>query len=176
MSRLDRNSALLLVIDVQEKLMPVIDRGDSVIRNIERLVRGCRILGVPMRVTEQYTKGLGHTVAPVREALGDAYRPLEKDCFSAAQSIDLSGRKQVLVCGVETHVCVYQTVSDLLRSGFDVTLVADALSSRTEENKRTALERMQRDGAHLSSTEMALFELTVVSGTDEFRAISKLVK
>ena len=176
MSRLDRNSAVLLVIDVQEKLMPVIDESDLVIRNIGRLIRGCRILGVPAIVTEQYAKGLGHTVPEVREALGDAYRPVEKDCFSAAASIDFGGRRQVLVCGVETHVCVYQTASDLLRAGLDVTLVGDALSSRTQDNKRTALERLQRDGAHLSSTEMALFELTVRSGTDEFRAVSKLVK
>jgi len=176
MSRLERAHAVLLVIDVQEKLMPVIDQSESVIRNIDRLIRGCRILGIPAIVTEQYSKGLGHTGGPVREALGDAYQPIEKDCFSAHGALRLSVRNQMLVCGVETHVCVYQTVSDLLREGCDVTLIADALSSRTEANKRIALERMQRDGAHLSSTEMALFELTAVAATDEFRAIAKLVK
>lgn len=182
MSRLDRARALLLVIDVQEKLMPVIDEGEPVIRNIDRLIRGCRILGVPALITQQYTKGLGPTVEPVRTALGDAFQPIEKDCFSAQgcgafeSKLRQSGRNQIVVCGVETHVCVYQTVSDLLRAGYEVTLIADALSSRTQENKRIALERMQRDGAKLSSTEMALFEMTTVSGTDEFRAISKLVK
>ncbi|HSP34531.1 MAG TPA: hydrolase [Thermoanaerobaculia bacterium] len=176
MTRLDRNSALLLVVDVQEKLMPVIDSSESTIRNIARLIEGCKILGVPIVVTEQYSKGLGHTVPALRDALGDAYRPVEKDCFSALSSIDLGSRKQVLVCGVETHVCVYQTASDLLRSGHEVTLVADALSSRTAANKHVALERLQRDGAHLSSTEMCLFEMTVRSGTDEFRSISRLVK
>ena len=173
MSRLDRSTALLLIIDVQEKLMPVIANREQVEANIVRLIGGAQILGLPILITEQYVKGLGHTVAPLREALGDAYKPIEKSCFSGYRELD---RKQVIVAGVETHVCVYQTVSDLLTNGYEVTLVADALSSRTIENKETALRRMMSDGAKLSSTEMALFELTVASGTDEFRAISKLVK
>ncbi|HEX9160714.1 MAG TPA: hydrolase [Thermoanaerobaculia bacterium] len=182
MPRLDRSNALLLVIDVQEKLIPVIDEHESVIRNIDRMIRGCRILGVPVIVTEQYAKGLGHTVEPLRAALGDDYRPIEKDCFSAHRctpfesALSRSGRKQLIVTGIETHVCVYQTVSDLLRAGYEVTLIADALSSRTQQNKEIALHRMENEGAKLSSTEMALFELTVVSGTDEFRALSRLVK
>jgi nicotinamidase-related amidase len=173
MSRLDRSTALLLIIDVQERLMPVIANREQIEANIVRLIRGAQILGVPIVITEQYVKGLGRTVAPLREALGDAYQPIEKSCFSGYRELD---RKQVIVAGVETHVCVYQTVSDLLANGYEVTLVADALSSRTIENKETALRRMMNDGAKLSSTEMALFELTVASGTDEFRAISKLVK
>lgn len=182
--RLNRNNAVLVVIDVQEKLLPVIDGGDDVVRNIERLVRGCHILGVPTMLTEQYVKGLGPTVEPLRTALaeGAGYKPIEKSCFSAqgcepfvAQLTALE-RKQVLVAGIETHVCVYQTVTDLLRAGFAVTIVADAVSSRTGRNRDIALQRMVADGAKLSSTEMALFELTVVSGTDEFKAISRLVK
>jgi len=173
MSRLDRSTALLLIIDVQEKLMPVIANHEQVEANIVRLIRGAQILGVPILITEQYVKGLGHTVAPLREALGDAHKPIEKSCFSGYRELD---RKQVIVAGVETHVCVYQTVSDLLANGYEVTLVADALSSRTIENKETALRRMMSDGAKLSSTEMALFELTVAAGTEEFRSISMLVK
>jgi nicotinamidase-related amidase len=182
MTRLDRTNALLLIVDVQEKLMPVIAGHDAVARNIERMIRGARILGIPSIATEQYTKGLGPTIAPVRDALEDAYQPIEKDCFSAhgcaafESTLRAKGRRQILVTGVEAHVCVYQTVTDLLRHGFEVTLVADAMSSRTHENKAIAIERMQREGAFLSSTEMALFELTIVSGTDEFRAISRLVK
>jgi nicotinamidase-related amidase len=173
MSRLDRSNAVLFVIDVQEKLMPVISNHKAIERNIERLIRGAKILGVPIVVTEQYVKGLGHTVAPLRDALGDDYKPIEKACFSGYRQLD---RKQVIVAGIETHVCVYQTVSDLLANGYEVTIVADAVSSRAEENKDIALRRMLADGAKLSSTEMVLFELTAVSGTDEFRAISKLVK
>lgn len=153
--------------------MPVIANREQVEANIVRLIRGAQILGVPILITEQYVKGLGHTVKDVREALGDAYKPIEKSCFSGYRPLD---RKQVIVAGVETHVCVYQTVSDLLANGYEVTIVADAVSSRTIENKSIALRRMTSDGAKLSSTEMALFELTVASGTDEFRAISKLVK
>jgi nicotinamidase-related amidase len=173
MSRLERTTAILLIIDVQEKLMPVIANREQLEANIVRLIRGAQILGVPILITEQYVKGLGHTVAPLRDALGDAYKPIEKSCFSGYRELE---RKQVIVAGIETHVCVYQTVSDLLAHGYEVTLVADALSSRTIENKEIALRRMMSEGAKLSSTEMALFELTVASGTDEFRAISKLVK
>ncbi|HEY6843918.1 MAG TPA: isochorismatase family protein, partial [Thermoanaerobaculia bacterium] len=153
--------------------MPVISNRQALERNIGRLIRGAKILGVPIVVTEQYVKGLGHTVEGLRDALGGDYKPIEKDCFSGYRPLD---RKQVIIAGIETHVCVYQTVSDLLANGYEVTIVADAVSSRTEENKSIALQRMVADGAKLSSTEMALFEMTVTSGTDEFRAISKLVK
>lgn len=182
--RLDRDRAVLIVIDVQERLMPVIDKRDEVERNLDRLVRGCYILGIPALLTEQYVKGLGTTVAPVRAAFEETggYRPIEKDCFSAqgcdpftAQLAALD-RKQVLVAGVETHVCVYQTALDLLAAGYEVTIVADAVSSRTAQNKSIALQRLAAEGAKISSTEMALFELLVVAGTETFRAIAKLVK
>ena len=173
MSRLDRSTALLLIIDVQEKLMPVIANREQLEANIARLIRGAQILGVPILITEQYVKGLGHTVAPLRDALGVDYKPIEKSCFSGYRELE---RKQVIVAGVETHVCVYQTVSDLLANGYEVTLVADALSSRTVENKEIALRRMMSEGAKLSSTEMALFEMLGEAGTDEFRAVSRLVK
>jgi nicotinamidase-related amidase len=184
MPRLDRNSAVLLVVDVQEKLLPVIHDSARVLRNVERLVRGAHVLGVPVLVTEQYVKGLGPTVTPLRQALEETsgYHPIEKDCFSAhgcaafSSRLKASGRRQVLVAGVETHVCVYQSIGDLLGDGYEVTVIADAVSSRTAENRDIALQRLVAEGAKLSSTEMALFELTVVSGTDEFRAISRLIK
>ena len=165
--------------------MPVIDRNAEVAANVERLIRGCHLLdGIPILITEQYVKGLGATIAPLRKALEETagYEPLEKMCFSAQGSGEFHAamrmlkKKQILVAGVEAHVCVYQTVTDLLAGGYDVTIVADAMSSRTAENRELAIRRMLADGAHLSTTEMALFELTVNSGTDEFRAISKLVK
>lgn len=182
--RLDRKRTVLVIIDVQEKLMPVIDGADDVIRNLERLVRGCHILGVPVLVTEQYVKGLGATVEPLRRALEETsgYAPIEKSCFSAygceAFSVQLAatGRTQVLIAGVETHVCVYQTVEDLLARDLSVSVIADAVSSRTPRNRELGLQRLVSDGAKLSSTEMSLFELTVAAGSDEFRAISRLVK
>ena len=184
MPRLQRHDALLLVIDVQEKLMPAIDRADEVEANVERLVRGCHVLDIPALLTEQYVKGLGGTIPRVRRAFEETsgYAPVEKMCFSAkgegefVAALRALRKKQVLVCGIETHVCVYQTVRDLLAADYDVTVIADAVSSRTAANKAIALERMSHDGAKLSSTEMALFELLGVSGTDEFAQILRLVK
>jgi nicotinamidase-related amidase len=182
--RLDRNDAVLVVIDVQERLMPVIHERFEVEKNLERLIRGAHVLGVPVIVTEQYVKGLGPTVEPLRNALEETsgYRPIEKQCFSAqgcasfeAQLAALD-RRQVLLSGVETHVCVYQTARDLLAVGRELWVVADAVSSRTPRNRDIGLQRMTSDGARLSSTEMALFELLGIAGTEEFRAISKLVK
>jgi nicotinamidase-related amidase len=182
--KLDRKQAVLVVIDVQEKLMPVIDGAADVIRNIDRLVRGCHILGVPVILTEQYVRGLGPTVEAVRHAFEETsgYAPIEKSCFSAdgcetfTARLASLGRSQVLIAGVETHVCVYQTVEDLLARDLAVSVIADAVSSRTAQNRELALRRMTSDGAKLSSTEMALFAMTVTSGTDEFRAISRLIK
>jgi len=182
--RLERGNAVLAVIDVQEKLMPVIDGADELLRNVGRLIRGAHVLGIPVLVTEQYVKGLGPTVAPVREALEatGGHRPIEKSCFSAhgcaafADQLAALDRRHVLLAGVETHVCVYQTALDLLRAGLDVTLIADAVSSRTIRNRDIAIQRLAAEGARLSSTEMALFELTVTSGTEEFKSISRLVK
>lgn len=182
--KLDRNHAVLLVIDVQEKLMPVIEGAEEVVRNIDRLVRGCHVVGVPVLVTEQYVRGLGPTVESLRTALEESggYRPIEKNCFSAAgcepftQQLAALGKRQVIVAGVETHVCVYQTLSDLKVAGFECTIVADAVSSRTASNREIALRRLESDSVKLTSTEMALFELLRVSGTEEFKAVSRLVK
>lgn len=164
--------------------MPVIHDRFEVEQNLERLIRGAHILGVPVIVTEQYVKGLGPTVEPLRRALEETsgYRPTEKQCFSAqgcesfAAQLGALERRQVLLAGVETHVCVYQTARDLLSEGRAVWVVADAVSSRTPRNRDLALQRMTADGARLSSTEMALFELLGAAVTEEFRAISKLVK
>jgi nicotinamidase-related amidase len=182
--RLERSESLLVVIDLQEKLMPVIDRADAVAANVERLIRGCRILDVPMLLTEQYVKGLGPTIEPLRRAFEETggYLPVEKTCFSSYGAAEFetalrsARRRQILVAGVEAHVCVYQTVIDLLGGGYDVSIVADAVSSRTAENRELAIRRMMGEGAKLTSTEMSLFELLGTSGTGEFRAISKLIK
>jgi nicotinamidase-related amidase len=184
MRRISRDDTIIAIIDVQEKLLPVIHDHESTSQNIERLIRGAAILGVPVVVTEQYVKGLGATVPRLRTALEETggYSPIEKMCFSSAgcegfmEAIEKSGRREILVAGIETHVCVYQTVLDLLDRAMSVYVVADAVSSRSVSNRAFALQRMTTEGAKLTTTEMALFELTVRSGTDEFRAISKLVK
>ncbi|MCU1349670.1 MAG: isochorismatase hydrolase [Acidobacteria bacterium] len=182
--RLERSETLVVLIDLQEKLMPVIDRGAEVARNAERLIRGCKVLDVPLLLTEQYVKGLGPTIEPLRRALEETsgYVPVEKACFSsygAAEfetALRVARRRQIVVAGIEAHVCVYQTVTDLLGAGYEVSIVADAISSRAPENRDTALRRMTADGARLTSTEMCLFEMLATSGTEEFRAISRLVK
>lgn len=184
MTRLKREETLLAVIDVQERLAPAIHEVDAVVANLERLIRGTYLLNVPAVVTEQYVKGLGPTVPELRRALEEshAYRPIEKLCFSSAgcadfmETVRLHERKRVVLAGVETHVCVYQTAIDLIARGYEVQVVADAVSSRTPRNRDIALQRLAAEGAKLTSTEMCLFELTETSGTDEFRAISKLVK
>jgi nicotinamidase-related amidase len=184
MGRLQRAESLLVIVDVQEKLLPVIHGADALVRNLERLIRGFHLLDIPIVVTEQYTKGLGPTVPELAAALRETagYTPVEKSCFSAygcgefLSAMRLARRKQLIVAGIETHVCVYQTVKDLLAADYDVTVVADAVSSRSTENRDIALRRMTADGAKLSTTEMALFELLARSGTDEFRAIAKLVR
>lgn len=183
-ARLHRETAVLAIIDVQERLMPVIDAREQVEANIDRLVRGCHILGVPALITEQYVKGLGTTVPLVRRALEESggYAPIEKSCFSSfgcgafVERLEASARHQVILCGVEAHVCVYQTAIDLLDAGYEVVVAADAVSSRSPHNKEIAIRRLTSEGAKLGSTEMVLFEMLVASGGDEFRAIARLVK
>jgi nicotinamidase-related amidase len=174
---LDRERTALVVVDVQEAFRPAVPDFDDVVENTLRLMKGAKILGVPVVVTEQYPKGLGHTVPEVAEHLPDSVRPIEKVRFSAAEAdgFDLGDRDQALVCGIETHVCVNQTVLDLLDAGSEVQVAEDAVGSRTEENKRIGLHKMERAGAVLTSVETALFELLGRAGTDEFKTVQKLI-
>ena len=180
--KLSAQNSIAMIIDEQERLMPVIDQKESVIDRTVLLIQGLKELGVPMVVTEQYTKGLGFTVAPVQEALQEAYQPLEKRSFSCMlqdemrQAVLGSGKKQVIICGAETHICVMQTVRDLLAEGCEVILAVDALGSRREYDKRSGIARMAQEGAIISSVESILFELTETSTSEHFKAISKLVK
>jgi nicotinamidase-related amidase len=174
---LDRARAALVVVDVQEAFRPAVGEFESVAHNAGVLVQGARALGLPLVVTEQYPKGLGSTVPEVAEHLEGA-KPLEKVVFSAcrADGFDLDGRDQALVCGIEAHVCVEQTVQDLLDRDVEVHVAADAVTSRTALNRRLGLEKMERSGAWVTSTEMALFELVGRAGTPEFKQIQGLVK
>jgi nicotinamidase-related amidase len=172
---LRREDSVLVVVDVQEAFRKVIGDFDHVARKAATLVEGARILGVPAVVTEQYPQGLGHTV----DEIGLNGEPvLEKVVFAASQAdgFDLDGRSQALVCGIEAHVCVHQTVGDLRERGVEVHVCADAISSRDPENKRLALERAASEGATITSVEMALLELCGRAGTDEFKAVQRLIK
>jgi nicotinamidase-related amidase len=175
--RLDRERAALVVIDVQEGFRPVIGHFEELARQVAILVQGARVLGIPLVVTEQYPRGLGATVPEVAEHL-DGVERLPKTVFSAveADGFDLGGRDQALVCGIESHICVMQSTLALLEQGLDVEVAADAVSSRTAQNKAIGLERMRMGGAGITSVETALFELLGRAGTDEFKQIQGLVK
>lgn len=179
--KLERGRAALVVVDVQEAFRPVVTEFDRIAHNIGVLVQAARVLGVPVLVTEQYPKGLGKTVPEVAQHL-DGVEPIEKLCFSAAESdefadrLDASGRDQVLLCGIESHVCVNQTADDLLVRGRQVHVAQDAVSSRTDENRTLGLHKMEQAGAVLTSVETALFELLGAAGTPEFKEIQALVK
>jgi len=174
---LARDRAALVVVDVQEAFRKAVDRFEEVAHRAGVLVAGARILHLPVIVTEQYPRGLGKTVPEVAAHLEGVPR-LEKVVFSAAQApgFDLAGRSQALVCGIETHVCVSQTVHDLLARGVEVHVAGDAVSSRSPQDRELGLSKMQRAGALLTSSETALFELLGRAGTEEFKQIQGLVK
>jgi nicotinamidase-related amidase len=193
---LKRSDTLLLVIDVQERILKVIREYEKMIENIIKLVKGAKTLNVPVVFTEQYPKGLGPTTRLLKEEV-EGYDLIEKmsfSCYGAGVTVDdysagetpPSGAlfeylqsneiKQIVVCGIESHVCVQQTVLDLLENGYQVNLVADAVSSRKKIDYETALLRMASNGAEVTTTESVLFELLNICGTPEFKAISKLVK
>jgi nicotinamidase-related amidase len=174
---LDRGRAALVVVDVQEAFRPAVLDFDRVAAAAAALVRGARVLDLPVIVTQQYPKGLGATVPELAEYL-DGIEPIDKVCFSAAAAdgFDLQGRDQALICGIESHVCVSQTAHDLLDRGVQVHVARDAVSSRTEENRELGLHKMEGAGAVVTSVETALFELLGAAGTDEFKQVQALVK
>ena len=176
---LERSSAVLLVIDVQERINAVMT-DQSHIPRLEVLVEACRALDVPIIGSEQYPKGLGPTVEPLGGLLAET--PAAKDTFSCArdtgirEAIASAGRAQVIVTGIETHVCVLQTALDLIDAGYQVHVPHDAVNSRRATDKHWALERMQQAGAAIATTESTLFELLERCDTDDFKTIAKLVK
>ncbi len=176
---LDRNDTTLLVIDVQQRIDGVM-ADQSHRTRLAALVDGCKALGVPVIATEQYPKGLGATVDDLAARLPDA--AIVKMTFSCArepaawQAVRATGRHQVIVTGIEAHVCVLQTVLDLIGEGLEVHVPHDAVNSRRPSDKHWALHRIAAAGAVVTSTESALFELLERCGTDEFRTVSRLVK
>ena len=179
---LRRDRTGLVVVDVQEGFRPVIDGFEDMARNVGILAEGFGILDRPVLVSEQYPKGLGHTVAEVEDRLPAFSERVEKLRFSACgvegfeKALTRSRCTSWVVCGIETHVCVNQTALDLLERGFEVHVAEDAVSSRTATNRRVGLEKMLAAGARATSAEMALFEMLEQAGGDEFKAISKLVR
>lgn len=182
MSVLNDTESMLLIIDIQEKLLHAIFNRLTVQPKSEILAKTAKILNIPAIITEQYPKGLGETVKELKDALPEDVKILEKDYFSAlnnkeiAEAIQETKRKQVLVVGIETHICVNQTVADLIKSGYEVFVVTDACGSRAESEYKAGLERMRANGAQLITTEIALFEWLKSSKHQNFKEIQSLIK
>lgn len=179
--RLNKENTIGLVIDMQEKLLPHMHNQQELLEANLKMVKGLRALNVPIVVTQQYTKGLGNTAPTINEAIGN-FSYIEKLTFSCYREpsfikiMNRSGKRNVVIMGIESHVCVLQTALDLLYNNFNPVIVTDAISSRKEEDKRIALWRMRDVGCIMTTTESILFELCRKAGTPEFKEISKLVK
>ncbi len=171
----------LLIIDIQERIIRVINEYETVVENSIILIKGFKALGIPIYYTEQYPKGLGPTVESIQNELegNEAIQKLSFSCSGASNLFDelkKNGISQVVVCGVESHVCVQQTVLDLIANDFQVNIAADAVSSRRVKDYKISLSRMRQYGADITTVEAILFELLNVCGTDVFKQISKIVK
>ena len=179
---LNKEQAALVVIDVQEKLVPAMDGRicGQLIGHINMLVEGFKAMGLPIIATEQYPRGLGHTIGELAGAAEQSC--VEKVAFSCAgepnfiTALEKSGAKQVVLVGMEAHVCVYQTMIDLLDRGYTVHLVRDAVCSRFKSDYQTAISMASQMGAVLTTTEIALFQLVGVAGGDDFKLVSKLAR
>jgi len=175
------NDSVLVVIDCQTKLMPAIKDTDVLEDTVIKLAKGIKVLDVPVIVTQQYTKGLGPTTDAICEALGE-FEPVEKTTFSAmgcpefVEAMKASGRKNVIMTGTETHICVEQTTLELLDAGYNVYLVQDCVGSRKENDKNIACRRMAAAGAVVTTYEAVLYELLKGAKVEGFKAISAIVK
>jgi nicotinamidase-related amidase len=180
--KLDRKQTAILVIDIQSRLTPSMppETLARVVKYTRALVGTAKELGLPVLATEQYPKGLGPLIPEVRDILPSP--PLEKVHFSCGAdrgfqaALEKTGRKQIVVCGMETHVCVFQTVRDLVAAGYEVHVCSDAVSSRTEEHRRTGLELCREAGAFVTTAETAIFDLLHEAATPEFKKVAPLVK
>jgi nicotinamidase-related amidase len=178
---LNRENSMLVVIDFQQKLLGAFEEPERLVQACANMVRFAKILKLPILWTEQYPRGLGPTVDEIAAELADL-RPLDKLTFSCfgeprfVESISLSAAKQLIVCGIETHICVEQTVLDGIACGYDVHVVADACGSRKKKDHDAGLRKMEQGGAVLTCIEMALYEMLGRSDTKEFREALKFVK
>lgn len=175
--RIEREHAVALVVDYQEKLVPAMNESEKLLHNSCILLEGLKILDVPMVITQQYTKGLGMTVEAITQAAGTA-EYIDKISFTAYDCVkeQIRAKKYVIVCGIESHICVLQTVIDLKAAGFVPVLVADCVDSRKASDKEVALERARQEGAIVTTYESLLFELLKVAGTETSKKIQKLIR
>ena len=179
--RILKENTIGLVIDIQERLVPVMEDNDQLVENCSKLIQGLQILGLPLLVTQQYTKGLGDTISEIKSVIND-FQFIEKKDFSCfdepafAKNLANSGALNVIISGIEAHVCVLQTAIDLKAAGYVPVVVMDCISSRSFDHVDLAAERFRYEGIMMTSLESILFELTRSAGVSEFKDISKLVK
>lgn len=181
---LDRQRTALVVIDVQERLFPAMDADhrEEVMRNIKVLTATARRLSLATLVTEQYPKGLGHTLQELKDTLPAGVQPVEKVAFSCLGAdafrsrLTATGARQLLLAGIEAHVCVLMSALDLLAEGYAVHIVADAVTSRTQANWRLAMAQLRQAGAVVTTTETVLFQLLRQADTDDFRELARLIR
>lgn len=179
--RIKKENTIGLVIDIQERLFPVMHKNEQLLKNCKTLIQGLQLLQTPTIITQQYTKGLGETLPEIKAEIAD-FSFLEKRDFSCydeplfVDQLKKLNAKNIIICGIESHVCVLQTAADLKDAGFNPIVVMDCISSRTKENIKLAKERFRFEGIMMTSYESILFELTRSANAPEFRSISKLVK
>lgn len=179
--RILKEESLVLLIDVQEKLFPHISENEKLENRLLTFINGSNKLGIPLILSEQYKKGLGETIPALLEIISPTYT-IEKKTFSCVDHVgfvaDLSlmNKQNVIIVGMESHICVLQTAIDLKELGYNPIVVVDAIGSRSIENKMIAIERMKQEGIILTSVESILFEWCKVAGSEEFKYISKLIK
>lgn len=177
---LKKEDTLLMIIDIQDRLASVMKHKDQAIENTKILLAAAKEMDMPVIVTEQYPKGLGSTVEELKEVLVN-HQIFEKNSFSAyidevKNELKETGRKKVVITGMETHVCVLQTTRDLIQDGYQVFIVRDGVTSRTKENYLNGLDLMKEMGAVITNTETVVFDLLKKSGTPEFKVLSKMIK
>lgn len=178
---LTTDNTVLIVIDIQDRMFRVMHSKERFLQNLVKLIKGAQVLDIPVILTEQYPAGLGSTLPEINELLPDI-KPIEKLCFNCydeerfRQELELLNRQQVLIAGIEAHICVYQTAMSLLQSGYEVQVVVDCIASREPENKEVCLTKMSHAGISPTTTEMALFELLKVAKGEKFKQISNIVK
>jgi len=177
---LETDNTVVLVIDIQGKLASLMQEKERLYDNTARMLRAAKVLGLQVICTEQYPDGLGPTVPQIAEHLdADPIAKLSFSCWGSEAirgALKQTGRTQVLISGIETHICVYQTAIDLLAEGYEVHVLTDAVSSRTQANRRLGLERMKDAGAVMTGVEMALFEMLKVAKGDQFKEIAQIVR
>lgn len=180
--RILKEDTIALIIDVQDKLVPVMFNKDTLVQNTKLLINGLSILKIPMIVSQQYTKGLGMTVDEIKNLFGDNFQYYDKITFSSYEDEKIKAvikeqkRKNIIIFGIEAHVCVLQTVIDCMAAGYHVTVIKDCIGSRKESDMDVAIQRYISEGAQVSTYESILFELTREAGNDTFKAISRLIK